>query len=50
MEGLEYVGDALYRYTLEGMNFSHAYLREQGEESSIYSSLNDSMMGDSRFS
>ena len=50
LEGLEYVGDSLYRHTLEGMNFSHTYLREAGEESSIYSSLNDSIMGDSRFS
>lgn len=50
LEGLDYVGDSLYSYTIEGMNFSHTHLREQGEESSIYSSLNDSIIGDSRFS
>ena len=50
IERLSYSGDLLYRAAVEGICLSHTYLREAGEESSIYSSLNESLIADSRFS
>ena len=50
IERLSYAGDLLYRASIEGICLSHAYLREPGEESSIYSSLSESLIADSRFS